>query len=319
MRVFSRTVSGIGSPCGVWLVALTCIAVSVVHSSCSRPPSRERFDSPEKAAAALMQALERNDQAALRSIFGKDVVTELASGDPISDRHDREAIALAMRQSFRWAPQGENSRELIIGDEQWPFPAPLLRRNGEWEFDTETGEHEVLARRIGRNEISVIQLCQSFINAQHQYARLSHDGNPPGIFAARLRSRPGAQDGLYWPVPPGQPPSPLGDLVAEAEVEGYDRGKAESIPFWGYHFKVLTRQGSNANGGARDFMQGGRLAGGFALVAYPAKYRYSGVMSFVVSHEGIVYEKDLGTDTVSAAARISEFNPDQSWTPLTTQ
>jgi hypothetical protein len=284
--------------------------------ACNRAPEQATFATPDEAAAALLQALKTDSPAKMQEIFGREGMEAVASGDPVSDRHDREVIALAMEQSWRWAPRGEEAQELIIGDEQWPFAVPLVKTGNAWQFDTEEGKEEVLARRIGRNELGTIDLCRAYVDMQREYASKPHDGKPAGIFAQRLRSSPGRQDGLYWERKPGERRSPLGDLVAEAAAEGYEPGKSASSPYWGYHFRILTAQGPAAPGGKKSYVVNGDMTGGFALVAYPAKYAFSGVMTFMVGQDGIVYQKDLGEDTAAQATNLAEIDPDKSWTPV---
>jgi hypothetical protein len=206
--------------------------------------------------------------------------------------------------------------ELIIGDERWPFPAPLVKTGSEWRFDGEAAKEEILVRRIGRNELDVISLCHAYVGMQREYAKQSHDGKPAGLFAQRLRSSPGRQDGLYWPRTPGQRRSPLGDLVAGSAVEASGENKPSSSPFWGYHFRLLTAQGDAAPGGRRSYIENGNMTGGFALLAFPAKYASSGVMTFIVNQDNAVYEKDLGAETPTLAPRITEYNPDESWSQV---
>jgi hypothetical protein len=274
--------------------------------------SQSSFATPEDAATALLQALKTDDNAKLRSVFGPAFDQTFSSGDPIADRQNRQVVALAMQQAWKWAPENQSTKVLIIGGEDWPFPVPLKKKGTAWRFDTESGKAEVLARRIGANELTVIRLCQAYVLMQRQYAAQEHDGKPKGVYAGKFRSSPGQQDGLYWPVKSGQPPSPLGDLAAEAAAEGY-RGKQPSTPFEGYFFRVLTAQGKSAQGGAKNYLVNGDMSGGFALLAYPAKYGYSGVMTFIVNQNGVVYEKDLGPTTSEVARNIKEFNPDSSW------
>ena len=285
-------------------------------AACSRAPERAKFATPDEAAAALLQALKADNPAKMQEIFGREGIEAVASGDPVSDRHDREVIALAMEQSWRWAPRGEDAKELIVGDEQWPFPVPLVKTGNAWQFDSEEGKEEVLARRIGRNELGTIDVCRAYVDLQREYASQPHDGKPAGLFAQRLRSSPGRQDGLYWQRKPGERRSPLGDLVAEAAAEGYEPDKPASSPFWGYHFRILTAQGPAAPGGKKSYVVNGDMTGGFALVAYPAKYAFSGVMTFMVGQDGVVYQKDLGEDTAVQAPRLAEFDPDKSWTAV---
>jgi hypothetical protein len=299
------------------VVAPMVLGLAILFApACNKPPSQAKFATPEEAAAALQQALKTEDLEKMQAIFGREGIEAVASGDPVSDRHDREVIALAMEQSWRWAPRGEDAKELIIGDEQWPFPVPLVKTGNEWQFDAEEGKEEVLARRIGRNELGTIDVCRAYVDMQKEYAGQPHDGKPPGLFAQRLRSSPGRQDGLYWQRKPGERRSPLGDLVAEAAAEGYEPDRPASSPFWGYHFRILTAQGPAAPGGKKSYIVNGNMTGGFALVAYPAKYAFSGVMTFVVGQDGVVYQKDLGEDTAAQAPRLAEFDPDKSWTAV---
>ena len=276
-------------------------------------PDRMRFATPDEAAAALLQAFETNNAEELKAIFGPTVQEDLSSGDPVSDRHDREVIAMAMGQSFRWNRLGSDRMELVIGDEQWPFPAPLVGVRGGWQFDTDAGADELLSRRIGRNELRVIDVCRDYVTMQVEYASEPRDGKPTGLHAQRFLSSEGRQDGLYWSVGAGEVPSPLGDLVAQAEVEGYDVNKGTSQPLWGYHFRVLTAQGAAARGGARSYIVDGEMSGGFGLIAYPADYGHGGIMTFAVSQDGVVYQKDLGEDTLDVAGGLTAYDPDGTW------
>ena len=282
----------------------------------AQAPTQAKFANPDDAARALLQALETDSLERLQAIFGRGAMDKIASGDPVSDRNDREVIARAMEQSWRWQSAGVGRMELIIGDEQWPFPAPLVKTGTEWQFDAEAGKQEVLARRIGRNELRVILLSRAYGDMQRDYAGQVHDGKPAGLFATRIRSSPSRHDGLYWPAEPGERPSPLGDLAAEAAAEGYEQNKTASSPFWGYYFRILTGQGEAAPGGKRSYVVNGDMTDGFALVAFPAKYGFSGVMTFIVNQNGIVYQKDLGPDTLNQAAGMTEYNPDKSWTEV---
>jgi hypothetical protein len=298
-------------------LAMLGLALLLVPA-CKKSPTQAKFATPEAAAAALLQAFKTEDMEKMEAIFGRGGIEAVASGDPVSDRHDREVIALAMEQSWRWAPHGADGKELIIGDEQWPFPIPLVRTGNDWRFDTEAGKEEVLARRIGGNELEAISVCRDYVGMQKEYAGQPRDGKPAGLFAQRLRSSPGRQDGLFWQAKRGERRSPLGGLVAEAEAEGYDRSKPESSPFRGYRFRILTAQGTAAPGGKKSYVVNGDMSGGFALLAYPAKYGFSGVMTFVVGQDGVVYQKELGKDTAAQAARLTEYNPDESWTSVKT-
>lgn len=296
------------------LISPAIIGVAILFGGvCNNALAQAKFATPEDAAAALHQALKAENPEKLHVIFGREWMEAAASGDPVSDRHDREVVTLAMEQSWSWAPLGENRKELIIGDERWPFPAPLVKIGNEWQFDSEKGKEEVLARRIGRNELRIIDLCRAYVGMQRDYANQPHDGKPAGLFAQRFLSSPGRQDGLYWPKKSGEKRSPLNDLVAQATADGYDLNKSATTPFWGYHIRILTAQGPAAPGGKKSYITKGNMSGGFALLAYPGKYASSGVMTFVVGPDGVVYEKDFGKDTDIQAARLTEYNPDESW------
>ena len=282
----------------------------------SQPAVQAKFASPQEAAAALNQALKAETPEKLQAIFGREWVEAAGSGDPVSDQHDREVVALAMEQPWHWEPTGENTLELIIGDEQWPFPVPLVKVGNEWQFDSKEGKEEILARRIGRNELRIIDVCRSYAQMQKEYAGQPHDGKAAGLFAQRIRSSPGRQDGLYWQKQHGGKRSPLDELVAAAVAEGYDLNKSESAPFYGYYIRMLTAQGPAAPGGKKSYIVKGDMSGGFALLAYPVKYASSGVMTFLVGPDGVVYQKDLGKNTANQAPRLTEYNPDKSWTEV---
>ena len=276
-------------------------------------PDRTRFATPDEAAKALANALKTNNAGELKAIFGPNVEKDFSSGDPVSDRNDRETIALAMEETFRWNPLTSDGMELIIGDEKWPFPVPLARVRGGWQFDTDAGRDEYLSRRIGRNELRVIDVCRDYVTMQKEYASQPRDGKLAGLYAQKFRSSPGRQDGLYWRVGAEETPSPLGDLVAQAVVEGYDETKGSSQPLWGYYFRVLTGQGAAAKGGVRSYIVNGEMSGGFGLIAYPAEYGRSGIMTFVVNQDGVVYQKNLGKDTLKVATGLNAYDPDGTW------
>jgi len=300
------------------LAAAVGLVVFLLPACAPAPaPDRSNFATPDEAAKALMNALKTDNAQELKAIFGPDVEKKVSSGDPVSDRHDREAMALAMGQSWRWAPAGADRQELVIGDEQWPFPVPLAKVRGGWQFDTDAGADEMISRRIGRNELRAIDVGRDYVKAQQAYASQPRDGKLAGLYAQKFRSSPGRQDGLYWRVGIEETPSPLGHLIAQAVVEGYDENKSASQPLWGYHFRVLTAQGAAAKGGARRYIVNGEMSGGFALVAYPADYGRGGIMTFVVNQDGVVFQKDLGDDTLNVAAALSEYNPDGTWTEVT--
>jgi hypothetical protein len=290
--------------------------VILVASGCKTTTPQTKFTTPDSAATAVQQAFKKQDMDQIHAIFGQEWIEAVASGDQVADRHDREVIALAMDQSWRWVPHGAAGKELIIGDENWPFPVPLVKSGQGWRFDSAAGKQEVSARRIGGNELGVISICRDYVRAQKEYASQPHDGKPAGLFAQRFRSSPGHHDGLFWGRQRWEESSPLDQLVTAAVAEGYDPNKPDASPFRGYRFRILTAQGPAAPGGPKSYVVDGAMTGGFGLVAWPAKYAFSGVMTFVVGQDGLVYQKDLGPDTDTQAARLAEYNPDKSWTAI---
>ena len=243
-------------------------------------------------------------------MLGPDAADIVSSGDEVADRSDRDRVIEAYDAKHQVVMEGADKAVLVLGNQDWPFPIPLVRKDGTWRFDTAAGREEILFRRIGRNELSAIQAILAYVDAQHEYAEKGIGGN--GVYAQRIVSRPGTKDGLYWPAQPGEEESPLGDFAASAAAEGYRAGQ-QRIPYHGYYYKVLTRQGPSAPGGALDYVVRGKMIGGFALVAYPAQYGNSGVMTFLVNHQGTIYEKDLGPQTAGIAAGMTAFNPDSTW------
>ncbi len=277
-------------------------------------PGQRTFAAPEEAVRTLIEVVKAGDLDGLIAIFGPEGRELIASSDAASGRQNREVFTVAAAEAWRLVDEKADTKVLVIGREGWPFPVPLVKDARGWRFDIVAGREEVLARRIGRNELAVIQVCRTYVSAQRLYARRPHDGKPAGLHAAKFRSDPGRQNGLYWPAQQDERRSPLGDLVAQAAAEGrqFDRDGAPA-PFHGYYFKILTAQGANVAGGARNYMVNGELSDGFALIAWPAQYNVTGVMTFVVNHDGAVYEKDLGPETDAAARAIALYNPDGSW------
>ena len=300
------------------IAALAFMAPAVLPACGGRPapPPYRTFTTPEDGVKALAEAVRKSNLDEVRAIFGPDAKDLIDSADPAAARQNRDVFAAAYRERWRLEQDSPTSRTLVVGNEEWPFPIPLVLDAAGWHFDTAAGKEEVLARRIGRNELAAIRICRTYVAAQRLYAQKGHDDLPAGLFAKTFRSDPGRQNGLYWRTERGQKRSPLGDLVAYAAQEGtvLDRDSAQRQPFHGYYFRVLTAQGPDAPGGTKDYVVGGRMSGGFALVAWPAEYNVTGVMTFVVSRDGIVHEKDLGPDTPTAAPAIQAYNPDASWT-----
>ena len=230
----------------------------------------------------------------------------------MQDANTRQEFLAAYDASHRVVTESGKPAVLVVGQSDWPFPIPIVEKDGEWQFDTVTGREEILARRIGRNELATIQTCLAYYDAQNEYAEVTKDKNGMPVYAQRIISSPGKKDGLYWPAAEGQPDSPLGEAVAAATRQGYRIGGGR-IPYHGYYYRILTRQGPTAPGGALDYVVRGSMIGGFGLVAYPAQYGNSGVMTFLVNHKGEVFEKDLGPGTAKIAAGMTSFNPDHTW------
>jgi Protein of unknown function (DUF2950) len=289
-----------------WTMALlTLLLIATTAAS-----AQERFKSPDDAVAALVHAAKASDRAAVMRLLGPGSREIVSSGDAVADADARKRVLDAYNNRHQIVMEGADKAVLVIGNEDWPFPIPLVRKDGSWQFDTAAGREEILARRIGRNELNTIEACLAFVDAQQEYAEKGIGGN--GVYAQRIVSHPGKKDGLYWPAASGEDESPLGDLAASAAAEGYRTGQ-QRAPYHGYYYRVLTRQGPSALGGEIDYVVRGHMIGGFALVAYPAEYGNSGVMTFVVNHQGVVFQKDLGLRTARVAGAMTTFNPDQSW------
>jgi hypothetical protein len=292
------------------IAALFCAVASVAGA-------QQAYKTPEEAAAALVDAAKAGDMKALVTVLGPDGEDIVSSGDEVADTETRQKFVAAYDAKHQITKEGDDKAIMVIGDQDFPVPIPLVRKNEMWRFDTAAGRDEILFRRIGKNELDAIQSCLAYVDAQDEYAEKDR-GSGVGTYAQRIVSQPGKKDGLYWPTAQGEEESPLGDLVAQATRRGYRvRAGGERTPYNGYYFKILTRQGPAAEGGALDYVVNGKMIGGFALVAYPAEYRNSGVMTFLVNHAGTVFQKDLGPNTAKLAERMSSFNPDQSWQKVT--
>jgi len=274
------------------------------------------FSSAEQAVEALLAAVRGDRLDTLARILGPHGAKLIRSGDPVADREAREHFVAAYEQAHRLEQHGPSRAVLYVGREDWPLPIPLVSADGAWRFDTQAGEQEILDRRIGRNELHVIQTCRAYVDAQREYARLQAAAGAQAEYAQHFLSHPGQHDGLYWPVNAGEAESPLGPLVAQARAEGYatEPRAGKPRPYYGYYYRILRRQGTHAPGGARDYLIGGRMIGGFALLAYPARYGDSGVMTFIVDQDGIVFQKNLGPRTAAIARAVEQYDPDSSWT-----
>ena len=289
-----------------------------LFAGCSKPakPAYQMFASPDDAGNGLLMAAKSGDPNAVIAVFGPDSKDIVMTGDPVQDKNTTDQVIAAYDVMHRWRKMPDGSHTLLLGADNFPFPIPLKKNAaGQWYFDVAAGREEILMRRIGRNELAVIDVCNGLVDAEAQYFSMRHDDGSTGQFAAKFISDTGKQNGLYWESPEGQPKSPLGPLAAFATKEGYSAKPNSHVPFHGYYFHMLRRQGSHAPGGAKDYVVDGRMTGGFAFVAYPAQYRNSGVMTFIINQDGVLLQKDLGTDTAQTAAAMTEFNPDQSWTP----
>src|SRR5246127_4290996 len=274
--------------------------------------AQESYKTPEAAADALAGAARTGDRAALIKVLGPDGADIASSGDPVADSDLRKKFVETYDAKHQVKMDSDAKATLIVGPEDFPVPIPLVRKGGPWQSHTAAGRREFLARRIGRNELDAIQSSLAYVDAQNDYAAKDRTGAGSGVYAQRIVSSTGKKDGLYWPASAGGDESPLGELIAEATRQGYRVGEGRT-PYHGYYFKILTRQGPDAPGGALDYVVNGKMIGGFALVAYPAEYRNSGVMTFIVNHDGTVYQKDLGPKTAQIAERMTAYNPDPSW------
>jgi len=303
----------------VILIALGfgCALLALPSAITGQVPRHRTFATPEAGVKALIDATRTGNLDELLIIFGPDGQDLIESSDPATARANREVFTIAVAEQWRLVDDAKG-KTVVIGNEEWPFPVPLVQEASGWRFDTAAGKEEVLARRIGRNELAAIQTCLAYVTAQRRYAMQGHDGKPAGLYAMTFRSDPGKENGLYWPAARGQGRSPLGELVGQAAEEGRPLGAAHEkpSPFHGYYFKILIAQGASASGGARTYVSKGEMSEGFALVAWPAQYDATGVMTFLVNQDGIVLEKDLGPATDATARAMTVHNPDASWHPV---
>jgi len=277
---------------------------------------QKTFSSPEEGVKALMEATKKNDTKAMLAILGPEAKSLIESGDQVSDRAAGERFVKSYEESNKLVKSGDTQAVLEVGKDAWPFPIPLVKESAGWRFDTQEGKEEIINRRIGRNELDVIQVSLAFVDAEREYYQRDPDGDKLLQYAQKFISTKGKRDGLYWETKSGEQPSPLGPLVARARGEGYKGAAGKPIPYHGYYYKILTGQGKDAPGGAYDYLVKGKMMGGFGMVAYPAQYGTSGIMTFIVNHDGVVYQKDLGAKTASVAQAMTKFNPDKTWTAV---
>jgi hypothetical protein len=301
----------------VSLITITALAVGCKKSP-EAPSGPQMFTSPDSAEQAVYTAAKAGDGNALLVIFGPEAKELIFSGDPVQDKSGLDLFASRYDQMHRWGKLANGGMVLDIGAENYPFPFALLKNSsGQWYFDTASAKEEILARRIGDNELSTVDILHAMADAQAEYFSKTHDGSHVRQYAQKFISDDGKQNGLYWkPADENQPESPLGPLAAHASTEGYDTNTQAPQPFHGYFYRILTKQGERAHGGAKEYIVNGAMTGGFSILAYPAEYGNSGVMSFLISRDGVIFQKNLGENTSDAAKAINAFNPDETWKPV---
>ena len=298
-----------------WLLGfgLHAATPSKSDAASAAQPAQKQFDTPKQAADALIQVAANFDVAAAKEILGPDSEDIVASEDPVQDKNRAVEFAAKAKEkmSVQTDKKNPNQAIILVGNDEFPLPIPLVKKNGKWFFDTKVGREEILNRRIGANELNAIAICRGFVEAQHEYAMEKHDGSKVNQYAQHILSTPGKHDGLAWQNPDGTWGGPVVEEVGKALEEGYKAQRG--TPYHGYYFKVLTGQGPAAPMGEMDFVVGGAMIGGFALAAAPAEYRVTGVMTFIVGPDGVVYEKDLGPDTLKTFQSMDKYNPDKTW------
>jgi len=298
-----------GFPCLLPLAAI--VLTTAFLTVATGALAQERYRSPEDAVAALVEAVRSDALQEMRRVLGPGSDEILRSGDPVDDAATRSRFLAAFSAKYQILFDGEDQAVLIVGEERWPFPIRLVRLNNTWRFDAQLASSEIIYRRIGRNEMSAIDACGIYVAAQKEYAEKGLAGK--GVYARRFISQPGERDGLYWPAPSGEDASPLGEFATSAAEQGYSVEGKRWAPYQGYYYKILTRQGPSAPGGEVDYIVSGDMVGGFALVAYPVRYRISGLMTFLVNHQGTIYEKDLGWRSTDIGMNMMSFDPDSTW------
>ncbi|HZV80800.1 MAG TPA: DUF2950 domain-containing protein [Geobacteraceae bacterium] len=304
-----------------WSGLVLAFSLAVLLSALPLPATAgggpKKFTSPQKAVDALVAAVKSHNVKHLIAIFGPGSEVLVSSGDSVADRSDRQKFLDIYSAGHSIDMVGDDRGVLLLGKDKYPFPFPLLKKGNRWVFDQAAGKEEIINRRIGKNELSAIQVARAYVDAQREYVCKDRDADGISAFAVRFRSSPGKKDGLYWESATGEAESPFGPLVAQAAHEGYGETEKEFLsPYHGYFFRILTAQGEDAEGGAYSYIVNGRMVLGFALIAYPAQYGASGIMTFMVNQAGVVYEKDLGPQTDKAVEAITAFSPDESWKKL---
>ena len=299
-------------------MATTAVAADkpAAKNASAKQTAQKAFATPEEAFQALADAAKANDTKALATLLGPNDRDLVGSGDPVADKAARERFAAEYAEKHAVTKDGDAKATLAVGNDDWPMPIPAVKGAKGWTLDASAGRREILARRIGKNELDAIEVVRAVVDAQRDYTSEDRDANGVREYAAKFLSSPGKKDGLYWPTKEGEPPSPLGPLVVKASSEGYKGKSGTPAPYHGYYFRMLTAQGKDAKGGAMNYVVQGRMIGGFGVVAYPAQYGSSGIMSFIVSADGTVYQKDLGANTAAVAKAMKTYNPDSSWKPV---
>jgi hypothetical protein len=298
----------------LFALRLGAAAVSlIVIAAIPAMASQKTFATPASAVEALIKANRADHTRELLAILGPEGAQLIHSGDPVADKHGATRFVAAYDEAHKLEFEGDGKAILIVGKHEWPFAIPLIREPAGWRFDTKAGVDEILNRRIGRNELMVMETCRAYVTAQREYAAKGLGPGGSADYAQHFMSKAG-HDGLYWPTKPGEDESPLGPLIESVRAEGYSPGThTKPQPYYGYYFRILTRQGQDAHGGAVNYIANGHMTRGFALVAYPATYGDSGIMTFIVNQYGIVYQKNLGSATPRIAAEITQYDPDESW------
>ena len=297
----------------MWSNALTLLLLMLLLGAgvVAQEPGEKTFANPQDASKALYDAAKADDKAALEGVLGASSASVVSSGDKVEDQKNRDNFIRRYEQMNRWGKEANGDQTLFLGAENWPFPIPLKKDSaGQWYFDTKAGLEEILFRRIGHNEYAAIRVCGALADAQLDYYSQLHDGDTVQQYAQKLISDPDKQNGLYWKTAEGEPESPIGPLIAFATGEGY---KEKTEAFHGYYFRLLKSQGAKASGGAKNYVVDGKMTGGFAFIAYPAVYKNSGVMTFLVDSKGVIYEKNLGPKTLELAKAMTAFNVDSTW------
>jgi Protein of unknown function (DUF2950) len=298
-----------------WAHILQSAAVAILVTACfpgrtlAQQPGQKTYSSAEDASKALIAAMQNNDEKAELDVLGPDAKQIVSSGDDVEDAENRANFVKRYQQMHRLMKEPNGTTTLYIGPENWPAPIPIVNKGSAWYFDTEMGKMEILYRRVGRNEMSTIRVCQELVAAQKEYYAAQHNE-----YAQKIFSDEGQHNGLFWKASASEPQSPIGPLVASAVAEGYNKGNGgPPTPYRGYYFHILMRQGKNAPGGAKSYVMGGKMTEGFAFIAFPAEYRSSGVMTFIVGPDGVVYQKDLGKKTEVLAKSMKEYDPNSTW------